>query len=242
MYVNAHPKPLSLYLFTNNTRVQQHVVNHTSSGGVTINGRLSFGPCVAVSSHCHIGTLFHVGHPDLPFGGVGNSGMGSYHGACGQQYTCMSVTRVQARRRLMRSRTRSPCWSSPCGRTSVCSAIRSSSTRPGLRSSSASSAPCSSSPNLNTDAAAACSPRAIPHNECDPLMLCYWRYLFFLMAVLCGSGRSGCRVIVATGAGSGRGRALLACTVLFSPSAGVLLRMTSISCSRCACSSLACTQ
>lgn len=61
--INSRPKPLALYIFTNDKTVQQIVLDNTSSGGVTVNG-----------------TLFHVGHPDLPFGGVGNSGMGRYHG------------------------------------------------------------------------------------------------------------------------------------------------------------------
>lgn len=62
-YVNSKPKPLSLYVFSNDNRVTNRIVHNTSSGGVTING-----------------TLFHCGHPDLPFGGVGDSGMGAYHG------------------------------------------------------------------------------------------------------------------------------------------------------------------
>ena len=62
-FVNARPKPLSLYLFSNSREFQQTVVQNTSSGGVTINA-----------------TLLHVGHPELPFGGVGASGMGAYHG------------------------------------------------------------------------------------------------------------------------------------------------------------------
>ncbi len=70
-YINSKPKPLSLYLFSNDASVQEEVVNRTSSGGVTINA-----------------TLFHVGHGQLPFGGVGESGMGAYHGKCGR--ICLS--------------------------------------------------------------------------------------------------------------------------------------------------------
>lgn len=62
-YVNARPKPLSLYIFTSSQQTAERVVSNTSSGGVTIN-------------HC----LLHCAHPDNPFGGVGESGTGSYHG------------------------------------------------------------------------------------------------------------------------------------------------------------------
>lgn len=61
--INSRPKPLALYVFSNDKTVQHMVLHNTSSGGVTINA-----------------ALFHVGHPELPFGGVGNSGMGRYHG------------------------------------------------------------------------------------------------------------------------------------------------------------------
>ena len=57
------PKPLALYLFTTNKAVEQKVLNEVSSGGVCIND-----------------TVTHLANPNLPFGGVGNSGMGSYHG------------------------------------------------------------------------------------------------------------------------------------------------------------------
>ncbi len=57
-------KPLALYFFSKDSDRQRQVIRGTSSGGVTINDCMSHG-----------GTLF------LPFGGVGNSGMGSYHGA-----------------------------------------------------------------------------------------------------------------------------------------------------------------
>ncbi len=57
------PKPLALYLFTTNKDVEVKVLNEVSSGGVCIND-----------------TITHLANPRLPFGGVGNSGMGSYHG------------------------------------------------------------------------------------------------------------------------------------------------------------------
>jgi aldehyde dehydrogenase (NAD+) len=62
-FVNARPKPLALYLFSRDERAQYRVLEETSSGGVTINH-----------------TLLHVAVPSLPFGGVGASGLGSYHG------------------------------------------------------------------------------------------------------------------------------------------------------------------
>lgn len=61
--VNNHPKPLALYLFSNNKEAQQKVIESTSSGGVCINA-----------------PIHHQVSPFLPFGGVGNSGMGGYHG------------------------------------------------------------------------------------------------------------------------------------------------------------------
>ncbi|HEY9813798.1 MAG TPA: aldehyde dehydrogenase family protein, partial [Candidatus Sericytochromatia bacterium] len=61
--VNSQPKPLALYFFSNNQQKQQQILRETSSGGVSIND-----------------TVMHTGVPDLPFGGVGASGMGSYHG------------------------------------------------------------------------------------------------------------------------------------------------------------------
>jgi aldehyde dehydrogenase (NAD+) len=62
-FVNQRPKPLALYLFSNDPLVQQTVLERTSSGGVTVNH-----------------TLIHLAVPSLPFGGIGPSGMGAYHG------------------------------------------------------------------------------------------------------------------------------------------------------------------
>jgi coniferyl-aldehyde dehydrogenase len=62
-YINAQPKPLALYFFGRDKSEQDFVLGRTSSGGVTVND-----------------LLMHVGQPDLPFGGVGDSGMGHYHG------------------------------------------------------------------------------------------------------------------------------------------------------------------
>jgi len=61
--VNGRPKPLALYIFSTSSRNQQRVLNETSSGGVCIN-----------DTTVHFATNF------LPFGGVGPSGMGNYHG------------------------------------------------------------------------------------------------------------------------------------------------------------------
>ena len=62
-YVNARPRPLALYYFGGNDADRRKVLDRTTSGNVTING-----------------TIMHVGQDDLPFGGVGESGMGKYHG------------------------------------------------------------------------------------------------------------------------------------------------------------------
>jgi aldehyde dehydrogenase (NAD+) len=62
-FVNARPKPLALYLFTNDRTVRESVLERTSSGGVCVN---------------HV--LIHLAVPSLPFGGVGKSGTGAYHG------------------------------------------------------------------------------------------------------------------------------------------------------------------
>jgi len=61
--INARPKPLALYLFSRNKTYQQMVWQQTSSGGVCLND-----------------TMMQYGVSELPFGGVGNSGFGSYHG------------------------------------------------------------------------------------------------------------------------------------------------------------------
>ena len=62
-YVNAHDRPLALYVFDDDRVRRNALLARTLSGGVTIND-----------------TIFHVAQDDLPFGGVGPSGMGSYHG------------------------------------------------------------------------------------------------------------------------------------------------------------------
>ncbi|MEH7107840.1 aldehyde dehydrogenase [Bacillus sp. JJ1764] len=61
--INQLPKPLALYLFTSDRQVEEKVLTEVSSGGVSINE-----------------TVTHLANPELPFGGVGNSGIGAYHG------------------------------------------------------------------------------------------------------------------------------------------------------------------
>jgi acyl-CoA reductase-like NAD-dependent aldehyde dehydrogenase len=61
--IRSKPKPLSLYLFTDDKSVQEAILRNTSSGGVCVND-----------------TVSHIVGSDLPFGGVGESGFGSYHG------------------------------------------------------------------------------------------------------------------------------------------------------------------
>lgn len=62
-FVNARPKPLALYVFTQDKRASKAVIERTSSGGASINH-----------------TWLFASIPSLPFGGVGESGMGAYHG------------------------------------------------------------------------------------------------------------------------------------------------------------------
>lgn len=62
-YINSHPKPLALYLFTNNKKIQKMILRDVPFGGGCIND-----------------TIMHIASHHMPFGGVGNSGMGSYHG------------------------------------------------------------------------------------------------------------------------------------------------------------------
>jgi coniferyl-aldehyde dehydrogenase len=61
--INAGPRPLAVYPFSYDSTKVQHIIDHVMSGGVSVND-----------------ALFHVGQHDLPFGGVGDSGMGHYHG------------------------------------------------------------------------------------------------------------------------------------------------------------------
>ncbi|MDD5476193.1 MAG: aldehyde dehydrogenase [Syntrophales bacterium] len=61
--INSMPQPLAIYIFTESRAVESRILAETSSGGACVND-----------------TLSHVGSTKLPFGGIGDSGMGSYHG------------------------------------------------------------------------------------------------------------------------------------------------------------------
>lgn len=61
--IRKGPKPLALYVFTSNKEVEKKIVNSIPAGGVSVNN-----------------TILHLANPELPFGGVGSSGIGAYHG------------------------------------------------------------------------------------------------------------------------------------------------------------------
>jgi coniferyl-aldehyde dehydrogenase len=65
-YINARPRPLAVYYFGDDAAEQDRILTETVSGGATIND-----------------VLFHIAQEDLPFGGIGPSGMGCYHGKDG---------------------------------------------------------------------------------------------------------------------------------------------------------------
>lgn len=73
--INLNPHPLSLYYFGNNKKNEKLFIDNVQFGGGCINN-----------------TLVHLGNPDLPFGGVGNSGVGAYHG----KFSFETFTRVKA--------------------------------------------------------------------------------------------------------------------------------------------------
>ena len=62
-FINARPKPLALYVFTSNKSLAQRIIDSTSSGSTCVND-----------------VIFQIAPPSLPFGGVGESGLGNYHG------------------------------------------------------------------------------------------------------------------------------------------------------------------
>jgi aldehyde dehydrogenase (NAD+) len=64
--IQSQPKPLSLYLFTRKSSVKKRIMSELSFGGGAIND-----------------TIMHITNSNLPFGGIGNSGIGSYHGEAG---------------------------------------------------------------------------------------------------------------------------------------------------------------
>ncbi|MCL4130548.1 UNVERIFIED_CONTAM: hypothetical protein GTU68_061615 [Idotea baltica] len=65
-FINSRPRPLAAYVFSTDSAVQRSFVDRTSSGGACIND-----------------VVMHLSVPGLPFGGVGTSGMGAYHGRAG---------------------------------------------------------------------------------------------------------------------------------------------------------------
>lgn len=65
-FINDRPKPLAMYVFSKNKKNINYLISRTSSGGMCIND-----------------TLSHITSSELPFGGVGDSGMGNYHGKAG---------------------------------------------------------------------------------------------------------------------------------------------------------------
>jgi aldehyde dehydrogenase (NAD+) len=65
-FITSRDHPLALYVFAEDNEVIDTVISNTTAGGVTVNG-----------------TLLHITSPHLPFGGVGESGMGAYHGQSG---------------------------------------------------------------------------------------------------------------------------------------------------------------
>ena len=80
-YINARPRPLALYWFGTDNTARDKVLAQTVSGGVTIND-----------------TLMHIAHENLPFGGIGESGWGSYHGEAGfLRLTMQKPVLVQSR-------------------------------------------------------------------------------------------------------------------------------------------------
>jgi aldehyde dehydrogenase (NAD+) len=78
-FVNSRPTPLAMYLFTEDKGTQQTVLEHVRSGGVCIND-----------------TLLHMMGKRMPFGGLGESGMGMYHGKYG--FDCFSHQRAVMKR------------------------------------------------------------------------------------------------------------------------------------------------
>ncbi len=65
-YIRDRPKPLALYIFSNNSKTTTQILNYTTSGGVCVND-----------------VILHVSNPHLPFGGINHSGIGSSHGYFG---------------------------------------------------------------------------------------------------------------------------------------------------------------
>ena len=116
--VNRRDKPLALYVFTRSDEVRQRFVRDTSSGALGFNIPLA-----------------HLAVPGLPFGGVGPSGMGAYHGE-------RSVAALLARQGRARACPPGPTPRSGCGRPSPRSRSRSSPASPSPAAGDAGTARC----------------------------------------------------------------------------------------------------
>jgi len=80
-FINNRPRPLALYWFGRDKAARDRVLAHTVSGGVSVND-----------------TLMHIAHENLPFGGVGESGWGAYHGETGfLRFTHTKAVLLQSR-------------------------------------------------------------------------------------------------------------------------------------------------
>lgn len=91
-YVNDHARPLGLYYFGDDAQEQRTVLDRTTSGGVTVND-----------------VIMHVSMEDLPFGGVGPSGMGAYHGHDGfKTFSHAKAIYVQAKAKMVAEMFRAP--------------------------------------------------------------------------------------------------------------------------------------
>jgi aldehyde dehydrogenase (NAD+) len=92
-WVDKNPFPLSIYIYADNKQVQDFYISRLRFGGCSINNG-----------------LIHLGNPNLPFGGVGPSGTGQYHG----KYGFDTFTRLKA---VMHSRSwfDLPVWYAPFG-------------------------------------------------------------------------------------------------------------------------------
>ena len=91
-YVNDHARPLGLYYFGEDAGEERTVLDRTTSGGVTVND-----------------VIMHVSMEDLPFGGVGPSGMGAYHGKDGfRTFSHAKAVYVQAKAKMVAEMFRAP--------------------------------------------------------------------------------------------------------------------------------------
>ena len=90
-YVNAHERPLALYPFSNERASVEKILHNSLAGGITVND-----------------TLIHFGVNTLPFGGVGASGMGAYHGRAGFDAMSKALPIVWQPRRAASDRLKPP--------------------------------------------------------------------------------------------------------------------------------------